>query len=66
LTGFLAFSVNGRDNGHGQNQNPAAETGAWNCSDKQKNLIQKIVTENHLETSLKSNPMAIVFFLSLF
>ena len=40
---------NGHASGHGQNQNPAVETGAWNCSDKQKNLIQKIVSENNLE-----------------
>jgi hypothetical protein len=32
-------------NGNGQSQ----DNGAWNCSEKQKNLIQKIVTEHKLE-----------------
>jgi hypothetical protein len=40
-----------RSNGNGneQNQNQPGEKGAWNCSDKQKQLIKKIVTEHNLE-----------------
>ena len=40
---------NGRGNGHGHNQNQPSENGDWNCSAKQRDLIQKIVTENNLE-----------------
>ena len=35
-------AANGNGNGHPQNDN-------WNCSQKQQNLIQKIVTEHNLE-----------------
>ena len=38
---------NGNGNGSGNSQ--AGENGSWNCSEKQKNLIQKIVTEHNLE-----------------
>jgi hypothetical protein len=33
---------NGNGNGHG-------DSSAWNCSDKQKNLIEKIVRDNRLD-----------------
>jgi hypothetical protein len=39
---------NGQRGGNGNNQ-PQADNGAWNCSNKQKDLIQKIVTEHKLE-----------------
>ncbi len=51
-TGYLPANANGRGNGQGQGsgnaQNQAGENGAWNCSLKQQNLIQKIVGENNL------------------
>ena len=37
----------GNGNGNGTAQAPAQDV--WNCSDKQKNLIQKIVTEHKLD-----------------
>ena len=48
-TGYLP-SVNGNGNGQGSSTNhrPADNNGAWNCSDKQKDLIVKIVSENNL------------------
>jgi hypothetical protein len=49
-TGYLPTNGktnNGQGNGNGQSQ--AAENGAWTCSDKQRNLIEKIVTEHTLE-----------------
>jgi hypothetical protein len=55
--GFLPSS-NGNDNGHGngnghrQNQ-PSDER--WNCSDKQKELIQKIVQEHRLDKNHVEN-----------
>jgi hypothetical protein len=36
--------VNGNDNGQ-----PQGDNGAWNCSPKQKVLVEKIVAENNLE-----------------
>jgi len=50
-TGYLpGLNGNGNGqrggNGNGQSQ---ADNGAWNCSGKQRDLIQKIVTENNLE-----------------
>jgi len=49
-TGYLPTS-NGNANGNGNSngQNRGADTGAWNCSDKQRDLITKIVTENNLD-----------------
>ena len=49
--GFLpAPNGNGSNGQRGANGNgEAGDNGAWNCSDKQKSLIQKIVTENNLE-----------------
>ncbi len=50
-TGYLPAngnSGNGQRGGNGSAQ-PTADNGAWNCSDKQKNLIQKIVTEHKLD-----------------
>jgi len=39
-----------RQNGNGNGQgNGNAENGAWNCSRKQQDLIQRIVTENKLD-----------------
>ena len=45
---------NGNGNGHGgngngQNRAPAGDNGTWNCSPKQKALIEKIVAENSLD-----------------
>jgi hypothetical protein len=37
---------NGNGTGNGQSQ---ADNGVWNCSPKQQDLIQKIVTEHNLE-----------------
>jgi hypothetical protein len=53
-TGYLP-TTNGNGNGHsngngnGNGHNQAADNGAWNCSAKQQNLIQKIVSENNLD-----------------
>ena len=52
--GFLPTNGNGRGNGQGQGNgsnanSQAGDNGAWNCSEKQQNLIQKIVTENNLD-----------------
>lgn len=56
-TGYLpATNGNGNGNGHsngnggnGNGHNRLADNGAWNCSPKQKDLIQKIVMENNLD-----------------
>jgi hypothetical protein len=53
-TGYLPTSNgNGNGNGHGQGngsgQNRSNDNGAWNCSPKQQDLIQKIVGENNLD-----------------
>ena len=40
---------NGNGNGHNQPMNQPSENGAWNCSDKQRDLIIKVVQENKLE-----------------
>ncbi len=45
--GFVPEAPKGNGNGHGQHQ--SGDNGGWNCSEKQQNLIQKIVTENHLD-----------------
>jgi hypothetical protein len=42
---------NGGGNGNGNGQGAATHQERWNCSDKQKNLIQKIVEENKLDKS---------------
>lgn len=58
--GFLPANGNGRHNdqaqGNGSNGNngsntntQGSDTGSWNCSPKQQDLIQKIVTESHLD-----------------
>ncbi len=44
--GFVPEAPKGNGNGHGQHQ---SDSDRWNCSEKQQNLIQKIVTENHLD-----------------
>jgi len=54
-TGYLpATNSNGRGNGQSQGNSSngnsqVVDSGAWNCSEKQKNLIQKIVNENSLD-----------------
>jgi hypothetical protein len=50
-TGYLPTSGNGNGQrgGNGGNGQPQADNGAWTCSDKQKNLILKIVEEHKLE-----------------
>ena len=55
-TGYLPTNGNGNGqrggqsgNGNGHNQNQPSENGDWNCSDKQKDLILKIVEEHKLE-----------------
>lgn len=47
--GYLP-TANGNGNGHtnGNGNNRPADTGAWGCSEKQKSLIQKLVSENNL------------------
>jgi hypothetical protein len=51
--GYLPQNGNGNGNGHGHSngngRSRAPEKEIWNCSDKQKELIQKIVTEHKLE-----------------
>ncbi len=44
--GFVPEAPKGNGNGHGQHQ---SDNDRWNCSEKQQNLIQKIVIENHLD-----------------
>ncbi len=44
--GFVPETPKGNGNGNSQHQ---SENGGWNCSEKQQNLIQKIVIENHLD-----------------
>ena len=50
--GFLP-TVNGNGNGNGNgvrsNNAPAQDTAAWQCSDKQRDLILKIVNEHKLD-----------------
>jgi hypothetical protein len=50
-TGYLP-TAEGNRNGNGQgstgDNRPADNNGAWNCSEKQKSLIQRIVSENNL------------------
>ena len=55
-TGYLPTNGNGNGRGNGQVQgngsngnSQTGDNGAWNCSEKQQNLIQKIVTENNLD-----------------
>jgi len=49
-TGYLPSANGSGGNGQrGANNNPSPDNAAWNCSDKQKNLIQKIVTEHNLK-----------------
>ena len=50
-TGYLPVNGNGQRSGNsnGHNQNQPAENGAWNCSNKQRDLILKIVEEHKLE-----------------
>ena len=49
-TGYLPTNGNGNgQRGGNGNVQPQAENGDWNCSDKQKNLILKIVEEHKLE-----------------
>jgi hypothetical protein len=56
--GYLPVNGNGNGNGHSNGGNggngqgskvPAQETDGWNCSDKQKSLILKIVDEHKLD-----------------
>jgi hypothetical protein len=54
--GFLPTNGNGNGRGNGQGQgngsnanSQAGDNGAWNCSEKQKNLILKITDENNLD-----------------
>lgn len=44
--GFVPEAPTGNGNGHGQHQ---GDNCGWNCSEKQQNLIQKIVNENNLD-----------------
>ena len=58
-TGYLPTNGNGNgqrggqsgngNGSNGHNQNQPSENGDWNCSDKQKDLILKIVEEHKLE-----------------
>lgn len=49
--GYLpAANGNGNGNGNGKsNGRTAQDNDAWNCSDKQRDLIEKIITEHKLE-----------------
>ena len=46
--GFLP-NANGNGNGHGNGHTAPAETDAWKCSDKQRDLILKITDEHKLD-----------------
>jgi hypothetical protein len=46
---------NGNGHGHGNGRAPVSETDRWNCSEKQKELILKIIAENHLEKNHVEN-----------
>jgi hypothetical protein len=50
--GFLP-SPNGNGNGQHRQAQPTEER--WNCSDKQRELILKIIAENHLEKNHVEN-----------
>jgi hypothetical protein len=52
-TGFLPGGNRNGNNGNGHAQNGQKET--WNCSDKQRDLILKIVEENHLDKGIVEN-----------
>ena len=48
--GYLPIANGNGQRGNGNSRgNGQAGDGAWNCSEKQQNLIQKIVTENKLD-----------------
>lgn len=42
-------AVNGSANSNGNGASAGADAGAWRCSDKQRELIEKIVAERHLD-----------------
>jgi len=46
--GYLP-GANGNGNGHSHGPAPAPESDAWNCSDKQRDLIIKITDEHKLD-----------------
>ena len=48
-TGFLATNGNGGNGGNGHQEHKDNGNGPWECSDKQKELILKIVSENNLD-----------------
>ena len=55
-TGYLPTNGNGNGRGNGQGQgkggngnSQTGDNGAWNCSEKQQNLILKITDENKLD-----------------
>ena len=55
-TGYLPTNSNGNGRGNGQGQgngsngnSQTGDNGAWNCSEKQQNLILKITDENKLD-----------------
>jgi hypothetical protein len=49
--GYLPGNIGNGSNGNGQRQtgNGNGDNGAWNCSRKQQDLIEKIVRENNLD-----------------
>jgi hypothetical protein len=54
--GFLPGSNgNGHGNGNGQHRQVQPTEERWNCSDKQRELILKIIAENHLEKNHVEN-----------
>jgi len=50
-TGYLPQNghSNGNGHGHGNNRGASYDKDAWGCSDKQKELLLKIITEHKLE-----------------
>jgi hypothetical protein len=50
-TGYLPQNGHSNGNGHGQGNNRGGnfDRDAWGCSDKQKDLLLKIITEHKLE-----------------
>ncbi|MGD0537983.1 MAG: hypothetical protein ABSC03_10100 [Verrucomicrobiota bacterium] len=48
-TGYLPANGNGTGGSNGSASAPAAEQDRWNCSENQKSLVLKIVSENNLD-----------------
>jgi hypothetical protein len=53
----IGYLPNGNGNGHGNGNGraPVSENDGWTCSEKQKELILKIIAENNLEKNHVEN-----------